>query len=465
MPINVGRLTLAVVCYVLTALAWPGLSAAKEEQRPNILFILIDDLGWSDLSCYGSAVNRTPHIDRLAGEGTRFTQAYAAAHICSPTRGSIMTGKFPARTHITDWIPGHKKTGKLKVPDWTQALPDEEITLGEMLQQAGYKTAWFGKWHLRGLPEAERRRLGNDARISNPQQFHGFDAGTQNWRLNSGKSQNDPKGVFELTDEVTGFIEQTDDQPWFIGLSHYSVHTPVRYNDSIQKKIEDTLPAGRKKYAGYAAMLESLDDSIGRLMAYLKSHDLERDTLVVFFSDNGGLTSETGNDPLRDGKGTLYEGGTRVPMIVRWPGRIPPGDTSDAMLCSVDFYPTFAALAGVEALEQQVDGINVLDHLIRGVPVERDTLYWHYPHYHRGMPGGSIRQGDYKLIEFFEDGTLELYNLKNDLGEKKNLVATMPEKAEELHALLRQWRKAVGAQMMTPNPDYKAVENGKKDPK
>ena len=152
-------------------------------------------------------------------------------------------------------------------------------------------------------------------------------------------------------------------------------------------------------------------------------------------------------------------------MIVRWPGRIPPGGTSDAMLCSVDFYPTFAALAGVEALEQQVDGINVLDHLIRGVPVERDTLYWHYPHYHRGMPGGSIRQGDYKLIEFFEDGTLELYNLKDDPGEKKNLVATMPEKAEELHALLRQWRKAVGAQMMTPNPDYKAVENGKKDPK
>jgi arylsulfatase A-like enzyme len=442
-----------------------GEAAGGATEQPNILFVLIDDMGWMDLGCYGNQLHRTPNIDRLAAEGIRFTQAYAAAHICSPTRGSIMTGKFPARTHITDWIPGWKKPEKLSPPDWQKFLKDEEFTLGEMLQQAGYKTAWLGKWHLNEVAERGGSKEKHGDRISTPQQEHGFDAGTQNWLLNSNKNSSDPKGVFQLTREALDFMDAAEERPWFIGLSHYSVHSPKRFNDTVRQKYMDALGAeANAAQAGYAAMVDALDESIGQLMTGLKERRLDENTLVVFFSDNGGLEGPTSNAPLRAGKGTLYDGGTRVPMIVRWPGKVPQGKISDAMICSIDFYPTFAAVAGVNPLKQQADGMNVLDHFVNNAPVERDALYWHYPHYHKGKPGSSIRKGDYKLIEFFENGKLELYNLKNDLGEQQDLAGEQPERAAELLGMLKQWRIDVGAQMMEKNPGYKA-EVGKKNKK
>ncbi len=444
-----------------------GAEAREEAEQPNILFILIDDMGWMDLGCYGNTLHQTPNIDRLAEEGVRFTQAYAAAHVCSPTRGSIMTGKYPAKTHITDWIPGWQNPGKLTPPDWQMFLPAEEFTLGEMLQEAGYRTAWLGKWHLNEVSEGKQSgaKEGHEDRISTPQQDNGFDAGTQNWQLNSNKDPSDPKGVFQLTREALDFMDATEERPWFIGLSHYSVHSPKRFNEKVCQKYMVALgDEENAAQAGYAAMVDALDESVGQLMAGLKERGLDNNTLVVFFSDNGGLEGSTSNAPLRAGKGTLYEGGTRVPMIVRWPGKVPQGQTSEAMICSIDFYPTFATVAGVKQLTQPVDGINVLDHFLKNAPVERDALYWHYPHYHKGKPGSSIRMGDYKLIEFFENGKLELYNLKTDLGEIHDLAAEQPEKAAELHGMLKQWRMETGAQMMANNPDYKvgSTKPGKK---
>jgi arylsulfatase A-like enzyme len=307
-----------------------------------------------------------------------------------------------------------------------------------MLGAQGYATAWLGKWHL-----------GGNARN------HGFEAGQQDWELNTKQDAKDPKGVFTLTAEAIGFIEKNRDRPFFVALSHYSPHGPVRFDPALredyQKFIDGKKP--RQTNAGYAAMVEALDDSVGQMLDWLDKEKLAEKTLVIFYSDNGGELSYTSNLPLRAGKGSLYEGGVRVPMIARWPGRIPAKSVNDARVCSIDFFPTFAVLAGTR-LARPVDGLDLSAVLCGDGRLERSALYWHYPHYHNARPCGAILNGDWKLIEWFETGETELFDLARDPFEEKNLAAQNPAKCAELLADLRAWRKDVGAQMMTPNPDH-----------
>ena len=421
--------------------------------KPNILLILADDMGYRDLGCTGSDLYRTPHLDRLASQGLRFTQARTAAHVCSPTRASIMTGQYPARLHLTDYLKGHAKPyAKLKIPEWSMALPQSEPTLARVLKPQGYATAWLGKWHL-----------GGDATD------YGFDAGHQDWNQNTKKDPNDPKGVFTLNAEAFDFISKRRGKPFFVALSHYAVHGPLRGEDGLiadyGRLIADKRP--RQTNAVYAAMVEALDASVGQVLDYLDRERLADNTLVLFFSDNGGVSGFTDNRPLRGSKGTLYEGGVRVPLLARWPGRVPAGKTSDARVCSVDFLPTFAALAGAAA-PQGVDGVDITAALEGRPSPAREALYWHYPHYHVEKPSGAILKGDWKLIEWFETGKTELFHLTADPDEANDLSATSPGKAAELLADLKAWRQNVGAQMPTPNPAYdpaRAAEGPAKEKK
>jgi arylsulfatase A len=444
--------------------------------EPNVVLIVIDDLGWADLSCYGSKLHKTPQIDRLAAGGMRFTQAYAACPVCSPTRAAILTGKWPARLHLTDWLPGRgdQPGQKMARPEIRRALPLEEITLAEMFRDAGYATASIGKWHLGG---------------------QGFGPGEQGFALNiAGDQGGSPPGFFApfvrtnakgkttgrqliglgdaaegsyltdlLNEAAVKFIEQHKDKPFFLYLPHYTVHIPLQAKPELVAKYP---PAGefrgQQNNPVYAAMLESLDDGIGRILARLDELKLADNTIVVFTSDNGGLatleganTPATSNAPLREGKGHLYEGGIRVPLIVRWPAAIAAGGTSDEPASSVDLLPTLAEFCGIP-VEQAVDGAS-LAPLLKGTgKPQRTALYWHYPHYSNQLskPGGAIRAGDWKLIEFYENGRRELFNLRSDVRESRNLAAQEPERVAELARLLDDWRKAVGAQMMTPNPNY-----------
>jgi arylsulfatase A-like enzyme len=430
-----SRTLLGLACF----LSFDAVAFAASADKPNIVFILADDLGYRDLSCYGSDLYRTPHLDRLAQQGTRFTRAYTAAPVCSPTRGSIVTGKFPARVRLTDWLVGHVKPhAKLRIPDWTKALPQEEVTIAEVLKPRGYATGWFGKWHL-----------GEGA------QAHGFDAGKEDWEQNRKKDQDDPKGVFTLNREAIEFIDANKERPFFLTVSHYSPHGPVRFEDHLRDEYQVVVDqrSPRQTNAGYAAMIEALDTSIGQLLEALDKRGLAQNTLVLFSSDNGGELNFTNNVPLRDGKGTLYEGGVRVPLIARWPGHVPVGRTCDSILCSIDLLPTFAAIAGATP-PANVDGLDVSQVLMGKEDVARNALFWHYPHYHRSTPCGSVLKDDWKLIEYFEDGRRELYHLTEDPYEERNLESKQPEKKEELAAELNRWRKSVGAQMPTPNPDF-----------
>jgi arylsulfatase A-like enzyme len=406
---------------------------------PNIVFVFADDMGFSDLGCNGSDLYRTPNLDRLATQGTRFTHFRTAAHVCSPTRASVLTGKYPARIGLTDYLKGHNRPyAKLKIPAWTMGLPQEETTLAEVLKSKGYATAWLGKWHL-----------GEGA------QDHGFDAGSQDWEHNRKDDPQDPKGVFTLNREAFEFMQKHRDQPCFAGISHYSVHGPIRFEpglrDEYQKLIDEKKP--RQTNAGYAAMVEALDTSVGQLLTWLDDHNLAENTLVIFTSDNGGVSNFTNNAPLRAGKGTLYEGGVRVPFIARWPGKIPAGKTSDAALCSIDLLPTFASLAGAE-VPKNVDGMNATAAFQGKESPHREALYWHYPHYHQEKPSGAVIAGDWKLIEWFETGKTELFNLKDDPAEAHDVAGDHPQQRDKLLAQLQQWRKDVGAQMTTVNPNY-----------
>ncbi len=444
--------------------------------QPNVVLIVIDDLGWADLSCYGSKLHKTPQIDKLAAGGMRFTQAYAACPVCSPTRAAIMTGKWPARLHLTDWLPGrgNQPGQKLARPQIRQALPLEEVTLAEMFRAAGYATASIGKWHLGGAGFGPREQgfalnIAGDQGGSPPGYF------APNLRTNAkGKTtgrrlvglENAADGSY-LTDLLNAaaiqFIEQQKDRPFFLYLPHYTVHIPLQAKQELITKYP---PAGefrgQQNNPVYAAMLESLDDGIGRILARLDELKLAENTIVIFTSDNGGLatleganTPATSNAPLREGKGHLYEGGIRVPLIVRWPATIASGGTSDELASSVDLLPTLAELCGIQ-IEQAVDGASIAPLLKGTGKPQRAALYWHYPHYSNQLskPGGAIRTGDWKLIEFYENGRRELFNVGTDMRESRNLAAQEPARVEELAQLLDDWRKAVGAQRMTPNPNY-----------
>ncbi len=427
-----------------------GTNQARSEanKRPNVVFILIDDMGWTDVGCYGSKFHETPHIDRLADQGMKFTDAYAACPVCSPTRASIMAGQYPARIGITDFIPGHwRPYEKLIVPENRLQLPLESITLGDMFKEQGYATCYIGKWHL------------GDKDYSPDKQ--GFD------KVVLGvKNQND-KQVSGFTDKTIEFIEEKKQEPFFLYLSHHTVHIKLEAPQELVEKYEKkSKPASGVNHPVYAAMVEHLDTNVGRIMKKLDDLDLADRTIVIFYSDNGGLyrayggyrgdrSPVTTNAPLRDEKGTLYEGGIREPLIVRWPGVIRPGTTCEVPVTSVDFYPTFLDIVGAKApANQPLDGESILPLLTQTGTLVRNAIYWHYPHYHHSRPAGAIRQGKWKLIEFFEEGKLELYDLANDIGEKKNLADEKPRKATQMQKKLARWRKSVKAKMPTPNPDY-----------
>ena len=464
----------------LAALAAP--ESAKPTARPNLVFILADDLGWADLGCYGSTFYEAPHLDQLAAKGMRFTDAYAACSVCSPTRASILTGKYPARLHLTDWLPGRtdRPDQKLKRPVILDHLPLEEVTLANALREGGYRTGFIGKWHLGGpdfFPEKQGFDLnvGGCAKGSPPSYFSPYRIPT----LPDG-----PKGEYltdRLTDEALKFIAGAGGKPFLLYLSHYAVHNPQQAKADLVAKYQgkaarlpptagpEFLPEGKQQARQiqnqpiYAAMVQSLDESVGRIMQKLAELGIERNTIVVFTSDNGGLsTSEhepTSNLPLRAGKGWHYEGGVREPLIVRWPGVTQPGSTCRAPIISTDYYPTLLEMAGLPLRRRQhVDGVSLVPLLKGGARPER-PLFWHYPHYSNqgGGPGGAVRVGNFKLIEWFEDMRLELFNLSDDLGERHNLAPTMPDKAASLRQQLHEWRESVNAAMPTPNPDYTAA--------
>lgn len=468
---NTKMLRLAAAAWLLIAvfcLVRPVVGHAQEgaRLRLNFVLILVDDLGWSDVGCYGNTFHETPHIDRLAKQGMRFTNGYAAAPVCSPTRISVLTGKYPARLHLTDWLPGRRDrpSQKLLQPKIIQQLPLEEPNLARMLKPAGYVTASIGKWHLGG-PQFYPDKQGFDLNIGGTQ-TGGVPGGYFKFKTPTLTLRDDKEYLTDrLTEEAEKFMEQNKDKPFFLYLPHYAVHIPLQAKKELVARYEARIkPGATHNNALYAAMIHSVDDSVGRLMKKLDDLKLADRTVIIFTSDNGGLTVREGantpattNAPLNGGKGDLYEGGIRVPWIVRWPGVVRPASTCDAPISTIDCYPTMREMAGIEPKAgETVDGVSLVPLLKQSGGIGRDALYWHYPHYSNqgGKPGGAIRQGAYKLIEFFEDGRLELYNLKNDVGEKQNLVAKMPDKARELQKLLHDWRRAVKAQMPRPNPDY-----------
>jgi arylsulfatase A-like enzyme len=435
--------------------------------RPNVVLIVADDLGWADLGCYGSKYHKTPHIDRLAADGMRFTQAYAAAPVCSPTRASIMTGRHPARLGITDWLPGRpdRPDQKLLRPPLVNALPADVPTLPALLKKAGYTTALIGKWHLGGKGSLPTDRgfdvnIGGDHAGSPLSYFAPFTA--KGGRVMPGL-EDAPDGEY-LTDrlaaEAEKFLDAHKDKPFFLYLSHYAPHIPMRAKAELIAKYKPG-PPGQQGNPIYAAMLESLDNAVGRVVKKLNDLKLTERTIVIFVSDNGGLctlegpnTPPTINSPLREGKGYLYEGGLRVPLIVKWPGVSKAGRTSAAPGVSTDLFATVLEACGLTPPEK-LDGVD-LAPVLRGGTIDRDALYWHYPHYSNqgGKPGGAIRRGDWKLVEFFENGRHELFDLKADPGESRNLAEARPEVVKQLAEKLAAWRTAVGARMPKPNPGY-----------
>ena len=485
------RLDHYVIILILTTLVAGCLDDAPETP-PNVVVILIDDLGWIDTGVYGSAFYETPNIDRLATEGMRFTQFYTASSVCSPTRASLMTGKHPARLHLTNWIGGEQK-GPLLQADYIRQLPLEETTLGEAFQEAGYATGYIGKWHLGKegfMPGDQGFAFTRTVNYAGQPGSYFPPYENPNFALTNVPDLNGDPGDAYLTDRLTDvaveFLETRRDSPFLLVLSHYAVHTPLQSKDTLTHKYEakaETLPPTdepafrpegtlgitkqRQDHAVYAGMIESTDESVGRVLDALDTLNLADNTIVIFVSDNGGLSTlngdrdwaPTSNRPLRAGKGLLYEGGIRVPFIVKAPGVTQPGSLAHTPATSTDLYPTLLTLAGLPLRpDQHRDGINLTPLFTGADALARDTLYWHFPHYHGSgnRPTGAIRAGAFKLIEWFEDDRIELFNLDDDLGETTDLAATMPGKAAELRDALLAWRETVDARMPTPNPEWVA---------
>jgi arylsulfatase A-like enzyme len=464
--------------------------------QPNIVYILIDDMGWKDLSCMGSDFYETPNIDRLASEGMMFSDAYAACPVCSPTRASILTGKYPATVGITDWIDWwgaiHPCHGKLVDVPYLSNLPASEITLAHALAEHGYATWHVGKWHLGGDDACPEKR-GFQVNVGGCHQGSPAGGGFFSpWSIEALKDVDVPEGTYltdYLTDRAIELIENRADKPFYLNMWYYSVHTPIEAKEEKIAKYETkarkmgldkkktfeegpAFPTEHKRDkkiqrrliqsdAVYAAMIESLDENIGRLLDALEATGEADNTIVVFYSDNGGLSTAEGsptcNAPLAEGKGWMYEGGTREPLFVKWPKQIQAGSTCDVPVTSPDFYPTLLEAAGLPLRpEQHCDGVSLMPLLKGESSLQRDAIFWHYPHYGNqgGTPGSSVRSGDYKLIEFFEDGRLELYNLRNDPGETQNLAQEEPETCKSLFEKLVAWCKQVQAKIPAPNPDW-----------
>lgn len=438
-----------------------------QDRLPNVVLMLVDDMGWTDIGCGGSKYYETPNIDQLAKDGMRFTDAYSACTVCSPTRAAILTGKSPARLQITDWIAGHERPfARLTIPEWTKYLPLEEETLAEKLKAKGYVTASIGKWHLGG-PDFYPEKQGFDVNIggtdrgSPPSYFSPYGIAT----LSDG-----PKGEFltdRLTSEAINFMEENKEKPFFIYLPHYAVHTPIQAKPEVVAKYQKKAPSRGHSDPVYAALVESVDDSVGRLRAALEKLALRENTLFIFTSDNGGLShlvnakgwsrGPTDNSPARLGKGSAYDGGVRVPFIAVWPEVIPQGEKCDVPVISYDVLPTvLAAVSGTEVKSQGIDGESLMPLLTQKDLIKRGAIYWHYPHYHPGSatPYSATREGDWKLIEFYEDSRVELYNLRRDPGETQNMAEVDGDVTERLLKQLHQWRADLGAQEPEGNPDF-----------
>jgi arylsulfatase A-like enzyme len=453
---------------VLTLALAAGLpSAAEPARRPNVVFILGDDLGWTDLGCQGSKYYQTPNIDKLAAAGLRFTHGYSCGPNCQPTRAALMTGQYGPRTGVYtvggidrfDW-----KSRPLRPVDNVTKLPLDRRTIGDVMKAAGYATGMFGKWHLGDDADHHPSKRGFDGAIVSAGKH--FDFVTR-------PKVDYPKGTYLadfLTDKAVDFIRRHKDKPFFLYLPHFAVHAPREAKPDLVAKFKDRPAAGGHKDPTYAAMIASLDESVGRVVAVLDELKLAGDTVVIFSSDNGGVGGYvregikkggdvTDNAPLRSGKGSLYEGGVRVPWVVRWPGRVPVG-TTDVPGISVDLLPTLAELAGGKAPDKQpLDGVSLVECLTGGgAKAPARDLFWHFPGYlgagpgsWRTTPAGAVRSGDWKLLEFFEDGRRELYNLRDDPSQKADLARAQPDRAAALHARLVAWRKRVNAPMPAAN--------------
>ena len=495
----------ALLAVALTVPAQADIAASGGNPRcPNVVLFLIDDLGWADLGVTGSTFHETPNVDRLASGGAFFTDAYAANPVCSPTRASVLTGKYPSRIHLTNhsgsrgpFGPGHRLTP----PELAGNMPLEDTTLAEALKEAGYTTAHIGKWHLQAHHQGGRNHYpeanGFDLNIAGHKMGQ---PGSYHFPYQSDKhpSTNVPgmKGGKEgdyltdiLTDRAISFIEEHEGKPFFLNLWYYTVHTPIEPRqdkwEKYQKKaqglgldknppapvsVRQSFSRPRQDNPAYAAMIESMDENIGRIMDALGRLGLEEDTLVVFLSDNGGLSTgsspnmPTSNLPLRAGKAWVYEGGIRSPLIIRYPAKIKAGQRLHTPAVSTDIYPTILDLAGLPLRpEQHVDGVSLKPLLTDEADgLDREALYFHFPHYHHinSMgPAGAVRMGDHKLVEVFETGEVELYNLRDDPEEQHDMAEEKPELPARLTKMLHDWRKKSGARMPTPNAAYRETND------
>ena len=474
------KISRARILLLVGALLCPGYFLAQQESKPNIVLIIVDDLGWTDTGFNGSQYYETPYMDQLALEGANFTQAYAASAVCSPTRASIVTGKYPARLQLTTHIPSMAKGWNMGIPPGNAELtlnhpasrkqsgipnrnhlPLEEVTIAEILKEAGYSTGYIGKWHL-----------GHDPYHPIHQGFD-WQAGVSNWGQPMSyysPYQRNVKGVIHrieslwqglqdgeyLTDrlgrEAVGFIRRNQQKPFFLQLAFYSVHTPIQPPRDKVAYFEQKEKTGNHQNPAYAAMIYKVDENIGRVMNTLKELGLEENTIVVLYSDNGGLLRVTSNEPLRKGKGYAYEGGIRVPLVIKFPRKIKEGRAIDIPVSSVDFLPTFCEAAGIRTGPRQVDGKSLWPVLANRKTRFERSLYWHFPHY-RGddiVPYSIIRHGEWKLIKRYEGKEFELFNLREDEPEKVDLAAEMPMKVKELDAKLEKWIKNTGAGIPKP---------------
>jgi len=447
--ISVGAVSLAMPVQ-------PGnATQSSPKRKPNFVFIFIDDMGWRDLGFMGSRYYETPNIDKLAGEGVVFTNAYSNAPNCAPTRACLMSGQYTPRHGI--YTVGTSERGQSKLrkliptPNETN-LNSSVVTIPDALRQGGYTSACIGKWHLGS--KSPYRPVDR-----------GFDVAFE--RKHGGHFSKEGEYLTDrLTDEAIKFIEANKSGPFFLYLPHHAVHTPIQAKEQLIEKYKKKEPTAAHNNPTYAAMIESVDQGVGRLMATLDEPELRDNTVVFFFSDNGGYANATSMIPLRGSKGMLYEGGIRVPMIVRWPGTVKPGGVCEEPVIGIDFYPTMLEMAGAAKPSGHIlDGVSIVPLLRGKETLNREAIFWHFPAYleaynekqwpWRTTPAGAVRQGDWKLIEYFKEGKIELYNLKNDLSEKKDLAGTMPDKAEELHRTLIEWRKSLDAPIPAEkNPQY-----------
>jgi arylsulfatase A-like enzyme len=475
--------------FVLAALpAWcASVPSAASDRPPNVIIALVDDLGHADLGCSGSVYYETPNIDRLAAGGMRFTSAYAASAVCSPTRASILTGRYPARIGITDWIrpltgtvwteqqirdrPEHVWRSKrtLMNPSNPRWMEHDEVTIAEVLKERGYATGFVGKWHLgpeKWFPESQ----GFDFNAGGcdfghpPDYFDPYPANHQRKTFPNLPPRNEGEYLTDReADEAVSFIRRHAERPFFLYLCHYAVHSPLQAKPDLVEhyRSKPAPPKDGQSHPPYAAMVHSVDDAMGRILETLQELDLADDTLILFTSDNGGATHfrATDNRPLRSGKGWPYEGGIRVPLIVRWPGRIETGATCDRPVCTIDLLPTICAATGAPLpAGRHIDGLSLMPLLEQSGPIDRESLFWHFPHFWFGYkvpPHSAVRHGDWKLIRWYISGAAELYDLAADPGEANDQAPAMPEKVRQLGSSLDAWLAETGAKLPLPNPSYR----------